>query len=111
MKCKFCKFGVHPMKCKCKLTPNLHLDTLQFDQKHVFFQKNVVVFKKTLAIFSKIPLFLKKKQFFPKENVFLRKKTVKHTLPWIDFSMFKPMKLMAEAPQVMQNNWINFFRA
>jgi len=46
--------------------------------------------------------------FFLK-NMF--KKTVKHTLPWIDFSMFKPMKLMAEAPQVMQNNWITFFRA
>jgi hypothetical protein len=44
---------------------------------------------------------------FKKTRFIFKNTVVKHTLPWIDFSMFRPMKLMAEAPQGMQNNWTN----
>ena len=85
-----CKFGVSLHQTYIKLT-------------HCCFQKSTCHFFKNTVV-------LKKKTISPKKMYFWEK-NVKHTLPWIDFSMFKPMKLMAEAPQVMQNNWINFFRA
>ena len=72
MKCKF-DVNVHQTYTSRPYNLTCFFKKMLFPKKHLhFFLKNIVVFEE--------------KTFFPKEYV---KKIVKHTLPWIDFSMFK----------------------